>query len=38
VYCGASLDLRQPVALWGVLVILGVGALALVAAIPLLNR
>ncbi|MBI3796447.1 MAG: hypothetical protein HY268_05685 [Deltaproteobacteria bacterium] len=38
VHCGASLDLRQPVALWGVLVILGVGVLALAAAIPLLNR
>ncbi len=38
VHCGAALDLRQPVALWGVLVILGVGALALAAAIPLLTR
>src|SRR5215510_9490854 len=38
VHCGAALDLRQPVALWGILVILGVGTLALAAAIPLLNR
>jgi hypothetical protein len=30
--------MRQPVALWGVLVILGVGALALAAAIPLLHK
>jgi hypothetical protein len=38
VHCGAPLEMRQPVALWGVLVILGVGALALAAAIPLLHK
>jgi hypothetical protein len=38
VHCGARLELRRPPALWGVLVILGVGVLALAAAIPLLNR
>jgi hypothetical protein len=30
--------MRQPVALWGLLVILGVGVLALAAAIPLLQK
>jgi len=30
--------MRQPVALWGLLVILGVGVLALAAAIPLLHK
>ncbi|MGH7962916.1 MAG: hypothetical protein ACRERD_13975 [Candidatus Binatia bacterium] len=38
VHCDAPLELRNAPALWGVLVILGVGALVLAAAIPLLGR
>jgi len=38
VRCGAPLELRRSMALWGVLAILGVGVLALAAAIPLLSR
>jgi len=38
VRCGALLELRRSMALWGVLAILGVGVLALAAAIPLLSR
>jgi hypothetical protein len=30
--------MRRPTVLWGVLLLLGVGVLALAAAIPLLNR
>jgi uncharacterized protein (DUF983 family) len=37
VHCGAPLELRRPAALWGVLVVIGVGVLVL-AAIPLLSR
>ncbi|NOT55169.1 MAG: hypothetical protein HOP18_11225 [Deltaproteobacteria bacterium] len=38
VHCGATLELRRPTVLWGVLLVLGIGVLALAAAIPLLNR
>ena len=38
VHCGARLELRRPVALWGVLAILGVGVLALAAGVTLLKR
>jgi len=42
VHCGARLALRRPVALWGVLAILGtilgVGVLALAAGMTLLSR
>jgi uncharacterized protein (DUF983 family) len=38
VHCGSPLELQKPLALWGLLVILGLGVLALAAAIPLLRR
>ena len=38
VHCGAPLELHRPVVLWGVLVAIGAGVLALAAAIPLLSR
>jgi len=38
VHCGTTLELRRPTALWSVLVILGVGVLALAATIPFLSR
>ncbi|MGE0820567.1 MAG: hypothetical protein AB7P18_00490 [Candidatus Binatia bacterium] len=38
VYCGAPLDLRHPLALWGILAALGVSILVLAAAIPLLSH
>jgi hypothetical protein len=38
VHCGARLELRRPVALWGMLVIIGVGVLALAAGVTLLSR
>ncbi|MBI3248912.1 MAG: hypothetical protein HYZ50_20615 [Deltaproteobacteria bacterium] len=38
VHCGTALELRQPTVLWGLLVVIGAGVLALAVAIPLMNR
>lgn len=38
VHCNAPLELRRPVALWGLIAIIGAGVLVLAAAIPLLSR